>query len=279
MILYYAMGGGLGHLMRATAFITMNRIRKFRVVTASPFAARLFEPAALFMIPREFENHRPLLTKYLQDILDHNLPDTVVIDTFSHGILGELNGLHWKKSRLYYITRRLKWEQYVKRIGSDMEFQKSFVLEPPESGHLNLIKEVSGEIIDYSLQYPHHEIDIDNPVSADTGHEKWLVIHSGPVHEVKNLISYAREKAATLGSQPEMMVISQVNPLADKTRWFDLCPAHGYFRFAARLITACGFNVMEQARGLEIPHDFIPFGRKYDDQFWRAEWAKKNGFE
>lgn len=278
MLIYYAMGGGLGHLMRASAFLSMNRIGDYRIITASPFATRLFEPSRLFTIPREFEKHTGLLRQYMQDILDHNYPDSFVIDTFSHGILGELNGLNWEKTRLSYITRRLKWERYKDRAVSEIEFKKTYILETPEQEHLEFIKSFSGEIVEYDLLYPEHDIDRNSRLALDSGKEKWFVVHSGPVGEVGRLISYARQSAAGMSADPDLLVISQVNPSVKDTWWCDTCPVHGYFKFASRLITACGFNIMKQASRREIPHDYFPFNRKYDDQFWRAEQAKSKSY-
>jgi hypothetical protein len=106
--------------------------------------------------------------------------------------------------------------------------------------------------------------------------DRWFIVHSGPVGEVTRLITFARQTALAENRDPELLVISQVNPAIKDTAWIDVCPAHGYFRFASRLVTACGFNVMKQATQFDIPHDFFPFDRKFDDQFWRAAQAGKN---
>jgi hypothetical protein len=277
MLLYYAMGGGLGHLSRASAFLSMNKIKKFRVITASPFALKLFKRSELFMIPRELEKHPELLKQSMQDILYHIEPAIFVIDTFSHGILGELNHIDWKKISLYYISRRVKWNRYQAKVISEISFKKTFVLEPPEEEHKDFIKKVSFEILDYDLDYPNHKIDKKNKLVVNSANEKWFVVHSGPAEEVDSLISLAHRHAAGTNPEPELMVISQVTPGVGVTWLTDVCPAHGYFQFASRLYTGCGFNIMKQAEKFKIPHDFIPFDRKYDDQFWRAERAKKNG--
>jgi hypothetical protein len=44
---------------------------------------------------------------------------------------------------------------------------------------------------------------------------------------------------------------------------------------ASRIVTACGFNVMRQTEPYRDRHTFLPFPRRYDDQFTRA--ARRRG--
>ena len=277
MVLYYAMGGGLGHLVRAEAFLLMKRITGFRVITASPYAVKIFDPDRLVIIPREFEDHVKLLTEYFQGILEKYKPDKVIIDTFSHGILGELNGINWRNTEVIYITRRLKWEKYRSKVPGPGIFSETHILEPIEPDHLEFIQHSCRKIIQAVISYPVHRIDPANRWALPADKEKWVIVHSGPDKEVDRLIDLTFEMARLEGSHPMIFVNSQDRPRSGEVEWSNQYPVRGYFPFFRRIITACGFNSINETAPYRDRHRFFPFERKYDDQFWRAQQAKKNG--
>ena len=274
MVLYYAMGGGLGHLVRADVFLKNRGITEFRIITASPYAAKIFEPHRLILIPREFETHVKMLSVHLQEILGKLRPEAFYVDTFSHGILGELNDIRWGNISMNYLTRHMKWEVYAPKIKRTVNFDTTFILEPLAEEHMAFIEASSVRTEHVSLEYPGHAVDPEHPLARPSEKEKWFIVHSGPAGEVNTLISRARQTAFEEHKDPQIMVITQ-EKMKD-TGYFttDLCPVHGYFPYASRIFTACGFNIMHQTALYRDRHHFIPFARKYDDQFLRAERAK-----
>jgi hypothetical protein len=56
---------------------------------------------------------------------------------------------------------------------------------------------------------------------------------------------------------------------------FNLFPVYPYFRQAGRIFTACGFNSMKQTKEFSYKHHFLPFRRRFDNQFLRAKLRKK----
>ncbi len=275
MVAYYAMGGGLGHLVRADAFLKMQQFDHFKIITASPFANRLFNPDDLIIIPREFELHTRLLNNYMQDFFDNAKPESVIIDSFSNGILGELNYINWHKAEIVYVTRNVKWNVYKPKVISTVPFTRACILENLEDDHMDYISGTSEEIENLELVYPDHAIDYNCALARLSKFEKWFIVHSGPAGEVDLLMELAAKTAQQEKASPEIFVISQIKTVAESISWTDCCPAHGYFRYASRLFTACGFNIMNQTREFRDRHTYIPFSRKYDDQFRRASEAKK----
>lgn len=86
-VLYYALGGGLGHLMRGVAFARHAQRRGGRVaiLTNSPFAVAVHEPGV--------ELVRLLPTAAPREVvaaIAKRRFDTLVVDTFPRGIGGEL---------------------------------------------------------------------------------------------------------------------------------------------------------------------------------------------
>jgi len=43
---------------------------------------------------------------------------------------------------------------------------------------------------------------------------------------------------------------------------------------AEKIFSGCGFNVMQQTHFYAHKHEFIPFERRFDDQFWRTKQRK-----
>ncbi|HLF34945.1 MAG TPA: hypothetical protein VI583_11945 [Cyclobacteriaceae bacterium] len=277
MNLYYAIGGGLGHLARAQAFLLMQGIEDFKVITASPFASMYFSPRRLILVPEELERSPNSLTVYLQEIIAGSGARSVYLDAFPLGILGELNGIDWGSRSLYYVTRRMKWQKYSAKVRSDIKFDCTFLLEPPDDGHRNFINNSSGEIKETRLTYPHHAAGKNAVLAKRSKRQKWLVVHSGPVKEVSALLARARKDIGKDNADPMLYIITQESDIHDPSiSIMNLCPAHGYFKYADRIYSGCGFNIMMQTKPYRDKHHFFPFERKYDDQFWRAEKARKD---
>jgi hypothetical protein len=276
MVLYYAMGGGLGHLARADAFLRMLNIPDFRIITASPYSVKIFKPDKLILIPSEFEAHPELLTDELQKIINQNQPESIFIDTFSHGILGELNHIAWGNSEVNYITRRVKWNRYASKVNKRIRFSNTYILETLEPEHQRFIEQDSGQLFHTEIQYPGHETDGNCDLTKPQINEKWLIIHSGPGAEVLGLIEKAKNTAIEKIVKPAFYLITQVDDInVEGITQMRVYPAHGYFDFADRIFSGCGFNIMKQTENYRMKHCFHPFERKYDDQFWRAEEARK----
>src|SRR5258706_4916235 len=92
-VLYYAMGGGLGHLVRARAFLRMQGLeRDATVLTASPYASdrRVVDGLDLLHVPPQLESDLRAYRAWLEARFAALQPELVCIDRFPCGILGEL---------------------------------------------------------------------------------------------------------------------------------------------------------------------------------------------
>lgn len=97
------------------------------------------------------------------------------------------------------------------------------------------------------------------PVGAPLVDEPhWLVVHSGPEHDVEHLIARAHRA-------PKLVVVSP--------RHRDVYPVAPHLPHAERIVSAAGFNVMQEAAPWRERHTFVPFPRALDDQFARAQWC------
>jgi hypothetical protein len=235
--LYYALGGGLGHLTRARKVLEALQLDAV-ILTASPFGSdkRVTGPHRALKVPRRLGHDREAFRAWLAPLLRE--ADELIVDTFPGGILGELCGL--TLPRATYIARRLRWDVYEQRLdGPIPQYDVTYEVEPLGVGEpLALPRAPVGEPLD---DEPH-----------------WLVVHSGPPHELDALIALARDA-------PKLIVVSP--------RHRDIYPVAPHLAHAGRVITAGGFNAVHENARWRERHTIVPFPRALDDQFARAQWA------
>jgi hypothetical protein len=120
MILYYAVGGGLGHLTRGRRVLEALGLDA-AFVTASEYAG---DPRVTGGIP----------------VIDARGPwqqetacDRLIVDTFPCGIQGELSGLDVPMD---LVARRLRWEEYRRAVPAPLpRFDTVYWLEDLEPAH------------------------------------------------------------------------------------------------------------------------------------------------
>ncbi|MEK6375996.1 MAG: hypothetical protein AABO58_25240 [Acidobacteriota bacterium] len=164
-LVYYAMGGGLGHLTRARAFLhTLGLERDAVIVAESPFAG-----------DRRVVGDIPVLRERPEGQL--------ILDTFPGGLFGEIEG-----GRVDYVARYVRWDRYElpkdpPRIG------RAYILEPLHLEQDRYVRERAEEVIeDFELRDPPAAQDLP-PLPPTYA----LVVHSGPQEEIDELLAYARD--------------------------------------------------------------------------------------
>lgn len=279
MILYYAIGGGLGHLTRARGVAHTLRFEEgLAIVTASPLAhdRRIVGDAEAIVVPSDLSRDIDAFRAWLGDLFERLAPTAIYVDTFPAGILGELCDFPFPPTAdLYHVARLLRWEEYRGLIsGASPRYRRIYQVEPLVDEHEAFLREHSEEI---AMLDPS-----DPPATLDRGiigqlHEwshdgtpLWLIVHSGPEEEIAELLAYARDLAAMEKAAPRFLLVAPHPAPSPDLFHLDIYPAYPLFPHVARIITACGFNVMRQAHSYRNIHRFLPFARRYDDQFTRA---------
>lgn len=273
MILYYALGGGLGHISRALKLVQQWRMEDYKIITSSNTARQFVDNKHLVVIAKEEINKAVLLNNLLAD---KNI-SALYIDTFPCGIRGELNKVFIPPHiEVNYIGRRLKWREYKQYLLADCHFKTSYLLEDLEPAHLAFIQKSSENTKQQSISCTSkiERTDKNNGAEIKLPHDKqiWLIVHSDNTSELEALISYAKDIAIIENCHPYLLVntnITDVNFDVDQVIFH--YPADGLFALCTRVFSACGFNIMQETLGHKIKHFFIPFERRFDDQFWRAQ--------
>lgn len=275
MVLYYALGGGLGHLTRAAAILNYLQVpqKEVLILTASPFAQTFCPHLPILALPHYLQNNPDFYQIWLQQQCKKYQFTEIWIDSFPCGILGELHCLQRFHLKATYFARILHWENYSGLMKYIPDFQKIWYLETLEKEHQDFLN---------TLPCPSEYLRFDYPQKAPQklffDENDWLIIHTEPAQEVAELLAYAYEQAQMEKAKPRFCVISPIKQLDTIIPYtpVDLYPSYPYFEQAGRIFTACGFNSMKQTEKFRQKHHFLPFRRRFDNQFLRASLRKQN---
>jgi hypothetical protein len=204
--IYYAMGGGLGHLTRARAFLhTLGCERDAVIVAESPFAR-----------DRRVVGDIPVVAAIP--------PGELVLDTFPAGLFGEIEG-----GCADYVARYVRWDRYT-LPPNPPRIRRAYVLEPLHPEQERYVRERAEVVIeDFELRDP--------PPAAvplpELPPRYALVVHSGSEEERDELLAYARDVCAEEG-------------ITDPIVAPGVYPATLIAPNATRIFTGGGFNAMRQ---------------------------------
>jgi predicted glycosyltransferase len=201
-------------------------------------------------------------------------PHEILIDTFPGGLVGELAGLaEIAHTRLTYVGRLLRSTAYFELYPNAraMRFARGYLVELLNADHeADVRRMVDGEVVALELRDPDPAPAEALPALPETF---WLVVHSGPADEVAELLAYARDLQRLESCDDPIVVVSPI-PTAEvevgDALHIDVFPATRLFERAARIVSACGFNVMRQTLAHRDRHSYLPLPRRFDDQFARA---------
>jgi hypothetical protein len=260
VILYYAIGGGLGHLVRARAVLhTLGVAARAALLTASPFAAdpRVVGDLPVVRVPDALDGDRAALRRWIADLVAGVRPERLVVDAVPAGVLGELEGDLGVP--VDHVARLLRWPRYARRLDRPLpRIETTFVVEPLHDDHLAAVRAASAQVVALSL------VDPPAPPRDDAAGAA-LVVHAGPAREVRALAALA----ATTGHP-----VRVARPGGPD---LDVHPASALFAHAAAIVTAAGFNAMRQAAPFGDRHLCLPFPRPLDDQRTRARAVRGIG--
>lgn len=251
MIVVYAPGGGFGHVTRAR-----------RVVEALGISATI---VGRDDIPPSLEGNVSAHRDWIASLGATRL----IVDVFPAGIQGELSGLDLPMD---YVARLLRWDEYVQSVGAVTwpRFGCAYVVEALTDPHAAFVHAQCDRVVQLPLECGGHAAALD---PKDTPY--WLVVHSGPADEVRELVAYADEVRTMEASDAHLLVASPCSvDLPRHSERIDAIPAHPYFERAERIISAAGFNVMLETEPFREKHLVVPFQRRFDDQFARAARRK-----
>jgi len=272
-VLYYAIGGGLGHLTRAVAFLRQQGLADGALIlSASEYLddPRVSAGIATLRVPDQLQHAPEKLRDWLTRCIADEQPSLICIDSFPGGILGELCGLPALEGiPLWYLARLLRWPEYaVLLTAPPPRYAITWQLEPLHAAHAEFVQQHADELRGFLLEEPAERAAGPAPPAEPY----WLVLHSGPPAEVAQLIAYADEMRRIEGNATRILIASHEppSPLPDNCTHIDAYPAIALIAHAERIISAAGFNVIRDTSRVRDRQRILPFPRRYDDQFERA---------
>lgn len=284
MIVYYAPGGGYGHVCRGLKVLAALEASEQATVICSPDSVidESFPSATLLPIPRNSKEDISAFRTWLYSLLDRLHPERIYIDTFPAGLLGELLCCDdIMVYPLYYIARRMQWSMYAAIARQcPFVFTGAYSVEPLEEPHRVYSVSTSKRYAMLELPYVESSETVDSevlPASLDRSLPLWGIVHSGAASEVETLLNYAQQTASIEKKEVQRILISPEKParLSRDVLWKSCFPASKLYPFFNRIFTGCGFNAMHETVPFRKKHRWIPFERRFDNQFWRAAYHKK----
>lgn len=259
MTVFYAPGGGYGHLQRVRRFSKQQGIKDLVVISNNPSAAQLFDPKFVRVLPNE-----EFAGEFVAEVVREFDPEVFVVDTFPAGIFGELNKSSCQCT-VNYLGRRLKWDTYRFILPEEnlLRFDTAFLFEELEQGHENFIRQYAANVVPIQL-----EAEVEPPGDEPHMDEIWMVVHTFLKAEVESLVDDALDIAAKEGLSPTIFLFSDIKVNRNNVIHQSGSPIKWYSR-ATRIFCGGGFNTLLELRPYRKKVRAVPFPRKYDDQAWR----------
>ncbi len=311
MVLYYAMGGGLGHLTRAGAVWNTLKINlsEILLLTASLHAHEPYVPANVCVLQvdtsmQEKENQKEY-QNFLKKILLENAISAIYLDAFPLGIIKEWHflGDFLKENKLnikiYYLARLLNdnyfdniedFNDISGEIFTSIFYDTVFLLENLTSKNIAYIQKNTKNTKNLTLNYPKIVTNnlntgffgnLSEDLSENLPENYWLIVHSEPLKEVEMLLDFATQIAYKERIKPFFVIICALE-VSEKMKdfnkqnnknilWANYYPASDLFKKAEKIFSAAGFNIMQQILPYYRKHYLMPFQRKLDLQEVRAK--------
>ena len=175
--------------------------------------------------------------------------------------------------KLIHCARLLHWARYSEVLkGSLPRYQQCYQLESIKEDHRTSLRACCERIDTLSLIDPPAALSEEIQPQDRSDDPMWLIVHAGSSNEIMELVHFALDIATIEKSSPRLLVLSphrpeELSPEIDHARVY---PVHSWFTHADRIFSACGFNTVRQLSAYRVKHRFIPFPRRFDDQFARA---------
>jgi hypothetical protein len=260
-LLCYALGGGLGPLIRTRAVLAALGWNGDVAVLAAPGS----EPAAgglELRVPGFDDAADPAaLGAWVAAAATEWEADALLVDALPGGVLGELCGLAALDGlERIHVARLLRWGVYARRCTGPLpRYDTVHVVEPLHPGHARALAGLSEAMEELALPAP--------PPAGPPG-EAWLVVHTGPAREVRALARIADERRR--GAPLQVVTPIRVDGLPGGAERVEAVPAAPLYAGAAAIVTAAGFNTVRELAPYRDRHVCVPFERRLDDQRARA---------
>jgi hypothetical protein len=278
--LIYALGGGFGHLTRASALARAGRDNKVRILTNSPYAdcvrKAMPELDVIALGPAVTIAEARLEVVRQVESAD---PDALIVDTFPRGLGGELADLVSSFSRLKVFVQRDLNPQYSAAFDLNAFVRKSYdlVLAPGDAQSDSLGPFPQIAITAPWLVRSQEEIFTRQHARALLGlHEERPCLMVCAAGNSEELAWYGAVVSQLIELAPacDVRCIAPVRPAAcPPACWLSYWPALDLYAAADVVVGGAGYNTIYECLACQVPLIARPWPRKYDRQSLRAARA------
>jgi hypothetical protein len=275
-VLYYALGGGLGHLVRAGRFLQQQGLAADALILSASAHAGVSQHSsgvAVREVPPALQHDLAALRDWLARCIDEFAPQRICVDCFPAGLLGELADLPAMQGvERWLVARLLNRAACTQLLIEVPRFAVAWRMESLHPEHEAWLQ-ANAEEVRNGRPLPPSAVVPRPPHGAPF----WLVAHSGPAAEVQELIDYARALRRCEGSELAIAVASLDPPpqLAEDCFLLDPLALPDHYAAAERIVCAAGFNTLLETEAWCGKRHVLPFPRRHDDQFARAARASQ----
>jgi hypothetical protein len=258
-LLYYALGGGHGHVLRGLAVLSrLGRGTLLGPPALAPWAAALgvayaSPPAAG---AREWFAACPA-------------PALLVVDVFPRGVVGELTPLLERARTVWLVARRVREDYYLHppvRAALESCYERVLWCETPPPALAALA--VDAMLLPPILLRPPalDRAEARRRLGVAPGEPLILALGSGDPERQRRLCRLLVKIAARRGAALRF-VSSELEAAPPVVALF---PAAAWLDAADVVVTAAGYHAMHETALAGVPTVLVPQPRAYDDQRWRA---------
>lgn len=277
-ILYYALGGGMGHLMRAHAIA-----RAFSRDDARPFVtltnARFSQPDVPIRLQLEGRPETAELTALLRELLRALKPSVLVVDAFPAGILSELEPLLSElRCRKISVLRRLDpaWvERWKLSRLLPTAYDAVVLIESgaPFDGCPGSLRTVeTAPILARNASEVLSPIDARNVLGHKGDGPLVLAATTGDSAGDYGILRAAETHLRVVcGDRAALRLAAPLPPIGHEATTIFHVPLMEVLTGVDLVIGPCGYNLAHETSALGVPAIFLPQRRTYDDQLGRAE--------
>lgn len=264
MKMFYAAGGGFGHLRRVQRFISQTQTGDYRVISNNPVARLLFECENVLTLlgdsPAQWSEQ---VSRFIQEWN----PEALFIDTFPNGLLGELNA-EVITAPVNYLARRLKWAAYQPLLTDEKQFHFETVyrFECLEQEHQKFGATHARKFIEFKLSRDLAQAKTEQGMFDG---RLWLVMHTSQAEEVESLVEDAIDLAERESNRPVIGLYSNIQLQGKPIVQIDHRQFSQALSSAERVFCGGGFNTLFELQPYRHKVRAVPFPRRFDDQAWR----------
>lgn len=292
-ILYFALGGGLGHVARAVKVARALGWGDVQLVasTRSGPLPRLPGGRVPIVVPSEIRADRSGYEAWIAAVVARVAPSAICVDAFPMGLFGEWSSVTLPPGvERLHVARLLRWPAYVGATGAEVpRYDRVWTVEPLTEDHraalagaatrIDPLALAADPVDDIHLARARAMVEHLRTSAESTRHSAnaprptvWLLVHTGPPDEVAELHAYGRSVADARGEWPVWALAhpDPALPTPEGLRRVPELPAAAFFPWVDRIVSAAGFNTMLETAHWAARNDVLPLPREFDNQFERA---------